>query len=105
MEWNRPICGESQWFQGDICLCDAWTIHCNCGKSVSHKDVAELRTLVAQLREANERLGLALLDALPWIGRSAEGPPWAAVETRGAYRRRCADALHAALDALDSDPG
>jgi len=60
-----------------------------------------LRKQVAELREANERLSLALLDALPWIGRPAEGPSWAAAEMRGNYRRRCANALHAALDALD----
>ena len=55
------------------CICKAWTIHCGCGKSISHEDVAKLRRKVKRLRKALRRIvalhkayeiDLRVLDAL-----------------------------------------
>lgn len=67
------------------CICKAWTIHCGCGKSVSHKDMAKLRREARRLREITR-----------WRDAKKEPPPpmtWVSVVCVGdtqvfqAYRR------------------
>ena len=61
-------------FNGEpACICKAWTIHCGCGKSISHEDAAKLRREVKRLRKALQQtvdlhkayeIDLRVLDAL-----------------------------------------
>lgn len=57
------------------CICKAWTIHCGCGKSISHEDVAKLRRRVKRLREENRMLENKLAEirdkAKLWIDKRA----------------------------------